>query len=461
MSRKRAGVVLGIAAFLAVLALPRPEALPPLGQRALAVIALGVVLWATEVMNAGIIAVLVLGLMMVLGVPSSVALSGFAHSAFWILVSVLFFGYAMDKTGLARRIAYRILLLFSPTYGGIMLALMAIGFVLTLGVPSMTVRTAILMPIAWALVQTLGLEHPGPGAALIILTTFEMAVLPGCALLTGSLWGPFTMGLFRDAGIELSWLEYAGVMAPPTLVWCCLVLAANWLALRPPPAATLTQEGIRAEMARLGPLSRAEKLAAAIVVVAIVTWALQQCHGWPAHAVGMLALAALFATGVLAPGELGTGISWGLALFIGGMLSVTKVIGEYAINQWAGSLLVPLVEPCVAHGWLFVTVVAVGVVLMRFVDPVGFITIAAFFLSLVGFAAPRGIAPLALAGAILLPLHVFWFSYQNIWLAMTDGITQGKAYTSGQRLRVATAFAAATLPALWLATGYWKLIGQM
>ena len=245
MSRKKVGSVLGVVVLLAVLLAPRPEALTPVGHRALALIALGVVLWATEVMTAGITAVLVLGLMMVAGVPSAAALSGFAHSAFWILVSVLFFGHAMDKTGLARRISYRILLLFRPTYAGIMVAFMVIGFVLTLGVPSMTVRTAILMPIAWALVQTLKLEQPGPGAALIVLTTFEMAVLPGCALLTGSLWGPFVLGLFRDAGIELTWLEFAWVMAPPTVVWCCLVLLANWLALRPPASPSMTQQSVR------------------------------------------------------------------------------------------------------------------------------------------------------------------------------------------------------------------------
>jgi hypothetical protein len=38
-----------------------------------------------------------------------------------ILVSVLF-GTAMDKTGLARRISYRILIVFRPTYSGILFA---------------------------------------------------------------------------------------------------------------------------------------------------------------------------------------------------------------------------------------------------------------------------------------------------------------------------------------------------
>ena len=194
---------------------------------------LGVVFWATDVLNAGITAVLTLGLLMIAGVPGNVALAGFAASGFWILVAVLFFGYAMDKTGLARRIAYRILLAFPPTYAGILGAFLLIGFVLTLGIPSMTVRTAILMPIAWALVQALGLPLPGRGSALIILSTFEMAVLPGCALLTGALWGPYLAGLFANQGIPIAWLDYARVMFVPTLVWCVMMLAANMAVLRP------------------------------------------------------------------------------------------------------------------------------------------------------------------------------------------------------------------------------------
>jgi di/tricarboxylate transporter len=180
-----------------------------------------------DVLNAGITALLALGLLVIAGVPSSVALGGFATGAFWILVCVLFFGTAMDKTGLARRIAYRILLTFPPTYPGMLGAFMLIGFVLTFGIPSMTVRTAIMVPIAFALVQAVGLPLPGRGAALIVLSTFEMAVLPGCAILTGSLWGPFLTGLYATAGVEVTWLGYATVMAAPTVVWCGMVLVAN------------------------------------------------------------------------------------------------------------------------------------------------------------------------------------------------------------------------------------------
>ena len=81
---------------------------------------------------------------------------------------------------------------------------MLIGFVLALGIPSMTVRTAIMVPIAFALVQAVKLPLPGRGSALIVIGAFQMAVLPGCAVLTGGLWGPFIAGLFANAEASAS-----------------------------------------------------------------------------------------------------------------------------------------------------------------------------------------------------------------------------------------------------------------
>ncbi len=458
--KQPAGAIAGVAVALAIALLPSISGLDATGQRALAVIALAVVFWATDVLNVGITAVLAIGLLVALGVPSSVALGGFGSGAFWILVSVLFFGTAMDRTGLARRISYRILLVFHGSYAGILFAFMLIGFVLAVGIPSMTVRTAIMVPIAFALVQAMRLPLPGAGAALIVLSAFEMAVLPGCALLTGSLWGPFIVGLYNTAHVPLAWLEWAKVMAPPTVVWCGLLLAANYLAMRP-SGPVMSGTMIRVEMAKLGRVSRAEAMTAAIVGLSIVAWASQPWHRVPAEAIGMIALALLFATKVLSPVDIGTGISWGLAIFIGGMLSITAVMTAVKVNAWLGTLIVPGVGPYAGNLFLFTTAIAIAVAVMRFIDPIGFITIAAFFLPLVGFGGERGITPLVLTGIILLPIHVFWLNYQNIWVTMTEGISKRSAYTDGQRMTLATVFLVATIVSLWLAVLYWRLIGAV
>jgi anion transporter len=458
-SRQSIGALLAIVVAVVIRLQPAIGQLDSTGRSALAIMALTVILWVTDVLNAGITALLALGLLIIAGVPSSVTLSGFATGAFWILVCVLFFGTAMDKTGLARRISYRILLIFPPTYTGILIAFMLIGFVLTMGVPSMTVRTAIMVPIAFALVQAIKLPLPSRGAALIILGAFEMAVLPGCAVLTGSLFGPFVAGLFATAGLPITWFEYARVMTLPTVIWCVMIVGANVAVMRPPAMSTLSRQVVHEQLQQLGTMSRPELMTAVIIGSAVVAWAAQPWHGVPPEAIGMLALAALFATQVLVPGEIGTGIPWALAIFVGGMLSLTTVMTTYRINAWLGSYIVPAVQPFVDNAFLLVVALSGAVAAMRFVDPVGFLTIAAFFLPLAGFVANRGVPPLVLAAIILLPLNVFWFNYQNIWIVMTEGISKRSAYTDADRFRLASVFFGVTIVALWISVVYWRVIG--
>jgi len=164
------------------------------------------------------------GLMLTARVPVG-ALAGFSSSAFWILVSVLFFGYAMDKTGLAAAWPIASCWCSRPPTSAFC-SRSCVSDPLTLGIPSMTVRTAILMPIAWALVQAIGLGLPSRGSALIILSAFEMAVLPGCALLTGALWGRTCPDCSQARGSRSAGSSMPGDVRP-TMAWCVLVLLGN------------------------------------------------------------------------------------------------------------------------------------------------------------------------------------------------------------------------------------------
>jgi hypothetical protein len=175
----------------------------------------------------------------------------------------------------------------------------------------------------------------------------------------------------------------------------------------------------------------------------------------------MLAFVALFALGVLTPSDIGSGIPWSLAIFVGGMLGLTQAVTAYGINKSLSALVIPALQPFAQSAFAFVLALGAAIAVARLVEPGGFITIAAFFLALLGASTPLSRAPVALAGAILLPVHVFWFGYQNIWMAMTDGITLGHAYSTADRLRYAAVFLVATLVALLLAVAYWRWLGLL
>src|SRR5215472_5588497 len=139
-TKKWVGLAVAIAIGLVLIALPTPAGLTRTAQLVLAITAFTVTLWIFQVMNNAAASILMMALMIPAGVAPPLALSGFSTPAFWILLSVLFYGCAMQRTGLAQRISYYILSLFPASYTGILCAFFLIGAVLSLGIPSMTVR---------------------------------------------------------------------------------------------------------------------------------------------------------------------------------------------------------------------------------------------------------------------------------------------------------------------------------
>ncbi len=284
-------------------------------------------------MNNAVTTLLMMGLMMAVGVRPlltvpgsnaiSGALSGYADGAWWTLLVVVYYGFIMKKTGLAERIAYYILSLFPGTYAGILSAFFLIGLLLAYPIPSMTVRTAIMAPIAWSLVQTLGLAPRSRGCALIMITVVEMAVVPGLAFELGSLNGPVVVSMFAAKNLPLSQLGYIQVMTVPVLVMCALILALNLLFFKPETPIRVSREFGLGKLRALGPFKRAEAITAVVVLISIALWVTSgKLHTLPTFVVGMFGLTVLALAGILQDQDIGTGVSWTLLLFLGGIFQL-------------------------------------------------------------------------------------------------------------------------------------------
>lgn len=307
--------------------------------------------------------------------------------------------------------------------------------------------------------QSLGLETRSRGAALIVLTTIEMAVIPGIAFLYGSLDGPIVAAAFEVKHLPLTWLGYAQVITFPTLLLCALILIGNQFILRPEAPLTASPGFARKRLRELGSFKRPELVTAIVVAISIVFWATDRYHHLPSFVIGTFAMAVFALAGILKDEDIGTGVSWSLLLYLGGVFGLANVIQDAKITDWIAGFFVPVARQLTSHLVLLSSVLALAMYVLRFLDPSSFIAISVLFLSVVDVTSAAGIAPLVIMAPILIASVPFWMSYQNFWLAMGEGLTGNLAFSTSQRLRLANAYAVLMLIAAAGGVAYWKLIG--
>jgi anion transporter len=273
-----------------------PLGLAPQAQHGFAIVAFMIIAWMTQAMEFALAGFVGCFLFWALGVAKfNVAFSGFANDTAWFLFAAMLFGLMASKSGLARRLAYSVMMRVGFTYPRILFGMILTDFLLTFIVPSGIARVVILAAIALALVEAFHAEkgsNIARGMFLILSYTgnlFDKMVLAGAGSITAA------GAMQRAGGVEVLWSQWLVAFIPCSIV---SVLAAWWLTLRFYPPERITLEGgetfFRDRLAEMGPWSPMERKAAILVGVAILLWLTDFAHHLPpamiAMGVGLFAL---------------------------------------------------------------------------------------------------------------------------------------------------------------------------
>jgi di/tricarboxylate transporter len=279
-------VMLAIALFVAI-AKPWVPELPPQGHLVLFALIVTIGLWIFKPCSIpqSVAGMFFLLFTLALKIPPATVFSGFVSSALWTLIPALFFGFVLLKTGLGKRIGFMVMKLFNPSYPMLVLAFVIIGLALSALTPSITVRCVIIVPIAVSVIEACNLKLKSKGSALILLSAWVMALVPGTGWLTGSLHGPILLGMY-EAVPELKGLmnfsSYLQVMLIPALVLTVLLIVGGFFALKPDQPITLKKEYFQEEYKNLGAWSREEVISAIILVICFLMFFTNKIHGIPA-----------------------------------------------------------------------------------------------------------------------------------------------------------------------------------
>jgi sodium-dependent dicarboxylate transporter 2/3/5 len=371
-------VLLGVALFFLVYFAPLPgPAIDPQGQAypmsheakaALGLFFLAATWWVTEVVPIGITSIAI-GVMQGLFLirPAEDAFSNFMVPSVWFIFGSLIIGMVFTKTGLTRRLAYKMLSLVGERTSMIYLGCFTMTSALTL-IMAHTAVAATIYPLLLA-VYALYTDETEPtrfGKGLFMGMAF-VAGAGSIITLLGAARGAVAIGFFADIqGRAIGFFELTYYMAPVGALMTVL-LWGFFMVYYPPEKKTIP--GLRQRVNRLyqglGPITRNEILALVFVLGAIAVLCLRTffpvLQPIDKSAIILVPTLLFFVMRILTIDDLES-TSWNIILLFGGAMSIGLCLRDTGAASWLAIKWLTLFQN--AHWLVFVLGMAGFVLVM-------------------------------------------------------------------------------------------------
>ena len=270
-------------------------------------------------------------------VPREAVFSGFVSSGFWLLVSGIILGVAITATGLAARVSRRLIGLTGPSYPRAILLIAAAGMALGVLIPSTMPRIIVMIPIAAALADRLGLEADGRGAIGLIATAAAATLLPTYTILTANLPTIVHVGAMDQLyGIDDTYSGYFMLQFPVNLLRFALIVLLMAGFCRDPVKDT--SDGAD-EVLNPKPEQRRLML---VLGLAIAMWMTDFIHGIPPAWIALSAATIVIwpRFGMLKPTAMREQVDLTPAIFFASIVTVVAVARGAGLDQLLADVLI-------------------------------------------------------------------------------------------------------------------------
>jgi sodium-dependent dicarboxylate transporter 2/3/5 len=376
--KKMGFLFLGIVLFTVVYWAPAwPDTVDPMGKHfpltreakgAIAVFLLAGTWWVFEVVPIGVTS-LAIGVMQALFLirPARDAFTDFMVPAVMFIFASIMIGLVFTKTGLTRRLAYKMLIIVGEKTSMIYLGC----FVVTAALTHIMAHTAVAATIYPLLVSIYALYGEGDkktkfGKGLFI----GMAYVAGAGsivTLLGAARGAVALGFYKDiVGQDISFFQLTWYMFP--VGWIMTILLWGFFMVFFKPEKKVIpglREKARQLNAELGPLTRNEIKAALIVGACIVTMAMRPYVSFlepiDKTAIILISTILFFITGIMDLDDL-EAIPWNIILLFAGAMSIGNCLWQTGAANWMAVNWLVMFQQ--ANGFVFVMSIAFFVMMM-------------------------------------------------------------------------------------------------
>ncbi len=427
-----------------LLMLPAPEGMTPEAWRLVALASWMVVWWIGEAVPIPATALLPIPLMPLLGIGAiGPVAANYGHPLIFLFLGGFLLAAAMQRWGLHRRIALKIISIVGTSASGIIVGFMAATAFLSMWI-SNTAATIMMFAVGLSVIEFVAQKTPDRamvrnfGVALMLGIAYS-ASIGGVGTLIGSPPNALLASYLQSSHkIQIDFFTWMKIGLPVVLV----MLPVTWFMLTrvifPVRDLKIGDAGdlIRSELAALGTMSTGERAVAIVFVSAALGWILREpLAAWTGLAISdtsiaLIAALILFAWPVsraqsrfVLDWESARGIPWGVLLLFGGGLALAFAFKETGLAGWIGTQ----VSGLEVSTWMLVFIVTAAIIYLTEITSNTAST--ATFLPILGAVAvglaidPRLLAvPVALGASmafmmpVATPPNAIVFSYDQLQL---------------------------------------------
>ncbi|MFC1812036.1 SLC13 family permease [Thermodesulfobacteriota bacterium] len=354
-----------------------PDAVDPVGKHfilsregkgALAVALLAAIWWVFEVVPIGVTS-LAIGVLQVhfLIRPAKKAFTDFMDPSVMFIFASIVIGIVFTKTGLTRRMAYKMLVIVGERTSMIYLGC----FIVTAALAHIMAHTAVAATVYPLLVSIHGLyekeDKPTRFGKGLFIGMAYVAGAGSIITLLGAARGAVAIGFFNDvAGKEIGFFELSYYMFPVGWIMVLLLWGFFLIFFKPEKKVIpgLKERAIQLNL-KLGPITKKELIAAVIVSGCVLAMSLPSLIPtfYPLNKTAIIVTSTIlfFITGILDKNDLEE-IPWNIILLFAGAMSIGFCLWETGAAQWLAVKWLILFDK--AHWFVFVMGIAFFVMIM-------------------------------------------------------------------------------------------------
>jgi solute carrier family 13 (sodium-dependent dicarboxylate transporter), member 2/3/5 len=330
LDRKEIGIMVALVILMVGLILPYLFDLDASETRAIAILLFATFLWSTESIDPSIVSLAIIVFIPLFGVlPYDRTMQQMGNVIIWRLMGIFIFTAAVNKSGIDRRLALKILKLAKGNVRLFFFLFIIMNAAFTFLIPNNMAKAMIILTMVNGLLNAYEIKRGSNIGKSIFTTLALLSLITSTSVIVGSTSTMYTATLFRElTHFEFTYLSWLITNLPISFL---TALSMYFISLRIfPPEIEVFPGGtaiISDEIQKLGPLTTSEKKITVIFSILLFLWITDFADFFSAELFVALIIV-LPRIGLLTWKEAVSQVNWGILLLFGAGLTLAEALRE-------------------------------------------------------------------------------------------------------------------------------------